>query len=134
VATTTTSSAAGAAGAAGGSQFQVCGPVPPAGAAIPWVPADLPLPPGAYPVADLSVANAGIHQATFVVKMDLRTFVLYVYGEWPKHGWVLGRGDAEAGEAESPYRRADEGGAWRVRSSYCDATQSELLLVYKQGG
>ncbi|HZQ28391.1 MAG TPA: hypothetical protein VFA94_11900 [Acidimicrobiales bacterium] len=108
--------------------------MPAAGPAIGWLPADLPLPPGTYPVADLSVSGAGIHQATFVVKMDLRSFVLFVTAEWPKHGWALGRGDAEAGEAESPYRRANEGGAWRVRSSYCDATQSELLLVYKQGG
>jgi hypothetical protein len=95
------------------------------------MPADLPLPPGSYPVADLS--NSSTHQGTFVVKGDLHSFVLFVTTEWPKHGWGLGRGDAEQGEAEAPYRRGDEGGAWRVRATYCDANQSELLLVYKRG-
>ena len=49
--------------------------------------------------------------------------------EWPKAGWGLGRGEAEAGEAEDGFSKGSVVGAFRIRSSYCDASWSQLLLV-----
>ena len=52
--------------------------------------------------------------------------------EWPKHGWVLGRGEAEPGEAEDSFFRGQNVGAFRARTAYCDNGWTQLFLVYGQ--
>jgi hypothetical protein len=115
-----------------------CVPTPPAVAMFTWVPADLPLPPGTFATKEL-LAGPPTGQGLFVAPVSLVEFVKFANAEWPKHGWAQGRGEAEPGEAESTFVRASpaadgtrQGGAWRVRETYCEPRQVELLLVYKQ--
>jgi len=121
--------------------------VPPQAGALDWLPADLPLPPGTYATADTesptttslgtdaeeSDAPTGARRGFLVVKMTVQDFKQFVATNWPAAGYALGRGDAEAGEAEGGYRKGDFGGVYRVRDVYCDPTMSELLLTYGKG-
>ena len=106
-----------------------CQQVPPPGApAFSWLPADLPMPPGSYAVSEAQVSSG--KAGTMVVPLGLSDFVRFALSQYPTAGWRLGRGDAEPGEAEDNYVNGRRGGAWRVRSSYCDVTKSELFIVY----
>jgi len=120
--------------------------VPAQGGELDWLPADLPLPPGTYATEDSELpatssdadaeesdAPAGVHRGFLVVKMSVDDFKKFVTTNWPPAGYALGRGDAEAGEAEGGYRKGDFGGVYRVRDVYCDPTMSELLLTYGKG-
>lgn len=118
----------------GPPQGIACAPRPPRGNDLPWIPPDLPLPPGTYPVSEIprppSGAAANYSRGTLAAKGTLTEFVQFVLREWPKHGWSLGRGEAEPGEAEDAFYKGDYTGAFRVRSSYCEQGWSELFLVY----
>src|SRR4051794_35838981 len=107
-----------------------CQPVPPPGSpsTFSWLPSDLPMPPGSYAVSE-SVLNSG-KAGTMVVPLALTDFVRFALAQYPTAGWRLGRGDAEPGEAEDNFVKGSQGGAWRVRSSYCDASKSELFITY----
>lgn len=94
-----------------------------------WLPRDLPLPPGTYLSERLADAN-GYHQGVFVVPGQLKDFVRFVLSEWPPKGWALGRGDAEANEAEDAFSRSPETGAFKVQGQACVPGYSLLLLVY----
>jgi hypothetical protein len=119
--------------------------VPPQAGELDWLPTDLPLPPGTYATQDTespatssdaaedSDAPASAHRGLLVVKGTVQDFKLFVATNWPPAGYALGRGDAEAGEAEGGYRKGDFGGVYRVRDVYCDPTMSELLLTYGKG-
>jgi hypothetical protein len=104
------------------------GPAP--GAAITWVPADLPLPDRTYAVRDVGVSD-GVHHGVFATPVPIKEFVRFAVTEWPAKGWRLGRGDSEANEAEDSFARGSEGGSFKVRSDYCDPAWSELNLFYK---
>ncbi len=93
-----------------------------------WLPSDLPLPPGTILAQQLADVG-GYHRAVFVT-VGLTDFVRYVLAQWPTKGWTLGRGDAEAGEAEDSFAKTGFGGAFRVRTAYCDSGRSELLIVF----
>ena len=135
------------ASSASGQRTSACRPVPAQAEAFDWLPADLPLPPGAYATADTespsttsapdtdaeSGNTGGAHRGFLVVKMTVEQFKEFVVTNWPAAGYSLGKGDAEAGEAEGGYRKGDFGGAYRVRDVYCDPTVSELLLTYGKG-
>ena len=124
-ATTTT----GRSGAAPSTTVVGCQQAPPPGApAFSWLPADLPMPPGSYAVNE-SQLNSG-KAGTMVVPMGLSEFVRFALAQYPASGWRLGRGDAEPGEAEDNFVKDTRGGAWRVRSSYCDAGKSELFITF----
>jgi len=109
-----------------------CRPLPLADGPIAWVPADLPLPSGTYPVRDENVDN-GVHHGVFATPVPIKEFVRFAVTEWPAKGWRMGRGDSEANEAEDGFARAGEGGSFKVRADYCDPTWSELNLFYKAG-
>ncbi|HEX4821214.1 MAG TPA: hypothetical protein VFV00_13510 [Acidimicrobiales bacterium] len=149
------SSSAAPSSASSGQRASACRPVPAQGEALDWLPADLPLPPGAYAAEDTespsgsSASSApsdsgtdtdaesgdtgGARRGFLVVKMTVEQFKDFVTTNWPKAGYSLGRGDAEAGEAEGGFRKGDFGGVYRVRDVYCDPTMSELLLTYGKG-
>ena len=65
-----------------------------------------------------------------VIPLGLTDFVRFALAQYPTAGWRLGRGDAEAGEAEDNFVKDTRGGAWRIRSSYCDVSKSELFITY----
>jgi len=52
-------------------------------------------------------AKGNVTQVRFVVPMSLRESVLYVVDRYPKAGFQLGRGDAEATEADAPFQRGE---------------------------
>ena len=109
-----------------------CRPLPLADGPIAWVPADLPLPSGTYPVRDENVDN-GVHHGVFATPVPIKDFVRFALAQWPTKGWRLGRGDSEKNEADDSFVRGTAGGSFKVRADYCDPTWSELNLFYKAG-
>ena len=122
------------------SRTSACRPVPAAGPAFDWFPADLPLPAGTYPTEDVSASGASSsasdsdsHRGFLVVPGSVTDFSAFIAREWTAAGWTMGKGDAERGEAEGGFRKGDFGGVYRVRDVYCDPKFSELLLAYGKG-
>ena len=126
------------------ARTSACKPVPARAEQPDWFPADLPLPPGSFPVEDTESSSAPesesasgsvdeTHRGFVAVKGTIDEFVAFVQTDWPAQGWSLGRGDAEPGEAEGGFRKGDFGGAYRIRDVYCDATMTELLISYGKG-
>ena len=116
------------------SRFGPCQPLPGEGTAPSWFPGDLPLPDGSYAVAELAGTPPAFHKGVWAVKASLRDFVQHVaLGEWKARGWNLGRGDAEAGEADDDFRRGTQAGTFRARSVYCDAGWTELVVTFTTG-
>lgn len=80
-------------------------PQPPEAPPAQWpstVPADLPKPPNAT-VGDTQTGDDGVTIVKFTTPTSLRESVLFVVRQLPKAGYVLGRGDAEATEADAPF-------------------------------
>lgn len=81
-------------------------PKPSKSTSINWpaqVPADLPKPANATLQGKPLTASDGVHIVKFVTPTSLRESVLFVVNKLPKAGYVLGRGDAEAAEADAPF-------------------------------
>lgn len=76
-------------------------------------PADLPKPPHAS-IDDAQTAPDGVRIVKFTTPTSLREAVLFVVRELPKAGYVLGRGDAEAAEADAPFVHNDIRGLLRM--------------------
>lgn len=66
------------------------------------VPKDLPKPSNAK-IQSQFTASDGVHIVKFTTPTSLRDSVLFVVRKLPKAGYVLGRGDAEATEADAPF-------------------------------
>jgi hypothetical protein len=94
-----------------------------------WVPRDLPLPDGTYATRPLPEVQ-GYKRGLFVVPVGLTALARFVLSEWPKHGWVLGRGDAEQGEIDDQFTKPPSVGAFKAREQYCTPGYSLMLLVY----
>jgi hypothetical protein len=77
------------------------------------VPADLPKPPGAHIDDDQNLAG-GVHYVKFSTETSLRDSVLFVVQKLPGAGYTLGRGDAEASEADAPFVHGDIRGIYRM--------------------
>lgn len=84
-----------------------------AAAALKKLPPDLPMPPSITPV-DATTTSDHVQIVRFTTPTTLRTAVLFIVGRYPKAGYVLGRGDAEATEADAPFVRGDIRGLTRV--------------------
>ena len=94
-----------------------------------WVPRDLPLPEGTYATRPLPETQ-GYKRGLFVVPVGLTALARFVLSEWPKHGWVLGRGDSEQGEIDDQFTKPPSVGAFKAREQYCTPGYSLMLLVY----
>src|SRR5919201_1665983 len=70
-----------------------------------WYPADLPLPGGSY-ASQILRTQSGYDRSVFVVPGSLPELTRFGLSEWPKHGWTLGRGDAEESEVEDSFEKA----------------------------
>jgi hypothetical protein len=66
------------------------------------LPADLPKPSHATIVGEQTTPD-GIKIVRYTTPTSLRESVLFVVSRYPKAGYVLGRGDAEATEADAPF-------------------------------
>jgi hypothetical protein len=113
-----------------------CEQLPGRGKQPSWFPDNLSLPPGSYP-ADIKLPTVGSSypRAVFAVRASLRDFILHALREWPKSGWALGRGEAEAGEAEDNFYLpgSDIRGAFIARTTYCDPMWTWVYLVMGTG-
>lgn len=102
-----------------------------------WYRKDLPLPPGSYPAAVKipGPASTSFPRAIFAVRGSLRDFVVHALQVWPKQGWILGRGEAEASEAEDNFYLpgTDIRGAFIARSTYCEAGWTWVYIVMGSG-
>ena len=94
-----------------------------------WVPDDLPLPAGTYATRVLPETQ-GYKRGLFVVRLGLTDLARFVLSEWPKHGWVLGRGDSEQGEIDDQFTKPPAVGAFKAREQFCTPGYSLMLLVY----
>ena len=78
------------------------------------VPRDLPKPPDANIQGKPLTASDGVHILKFTTPTSLRESVLFVVNKLPKAGYVLGRGDAEAAEADAPFLHGNVRGLVRM--------------------
>jgi hypothetical protein len=65
---------------------------------------------------DTSVTTDGIQVVKFTTPNSLRDAVIFIVDRYPKAGYVIGRGDAEATEADAPFVKASLRGLTRVAS------------------
>ena len=105
-----------------------CRPVPSEAIEVTWLPHDLPLPDGTFAVEELP-AQSGLRRAILAIPVTYGDFADYALDVWPDHGWLLGRGETELGEAETSFIRGSTYGAFRARNVYCGGEWSELLLA-----
>jgi hypothetical protein len=109
---TACSGSSGSTGAGSTSSIAPATPTAPAPCATPahpkqtkWpasVPSDLPKPANAT-IQQQTTASDGVHILKFSTPTSLRESVIFVVDKLPKAGYVLGRGDAEAAEADAPF-------------------------------
>jgi len=96
-----------------------------------WLPKDLPFPAGTYTYQELS-PSSGFHRALLVVPGDLPSLAKFVLEEWPKSGYLMGRGDAEFGEIEDLFQKAPAVGAFKAVAVFCSPGFARLLLIYAE--
>jgi hypothetical protein len=96
-----------------------------------WYPSDLPLPGGTY-ASQLLPGAQGYFRAVFVVPGNLPDLVRFILREWPnkQNRWQLGRGDAEANEAEAPFQKPPAAGAFKAQGKFCSPGYSLMLIIY----
>jgi hypothetical protein len=106
-------------------------PTPSAAKKTQWpasVPSDLPKPPHAT-ITESTTTPDGVHITKFTTPTSLRDGVLFVVGELPKAGYVLGRGDAEVTEADAPFVHGDIRGLVRMLATQPCSTLWLLATV-----
>jgi hypothetical protein len=81
--------------------------------ALSKVPFGLPMPDN-ITVLDATTTKDGIQVVKFTTPTSLRQVVLFIVDRYPKAGYTLGRGDAEATEADAPFVKDKVHGLTRV--------------------
>lgn len=105
-----------------------CGSIKPGAAKWPAsVPADLPQPPDAELGQSTSEPN-GLTLVRFTTRTSLRQSVVFILCTLPKAGYVMGRGDAELTEADTPFQKGRLHGLYKVVSSQPDRTEWLLAV------
>ncbi len=94
-----------------------------------WFPTDLPLPEGSY-VSQSLTGDVGYHRTVFTVPGGLFALARFIANEWPTHGWILGRGDAEANEVENTFQRSPSIGAFKAQGQFCFPGYSLMLVAF----
>jgi len=80
-----------------------------------FLPKDLPKPANATIQPNgVSTTSDGVHIVKFTTPSSLRDAVIFLVHSYPKAGYVLGRGDAEATEADAPFVHGQIRGVTRV--------------------
>lgn len=95
-------------------------PTPAAGKPTSWpkfLPADLPKPANAtIQPHGVSTTSDGVHIVKFTTPTSLRDSVIWIVHTYPAAGYTLGRGDAEATEADAPFAHGQIRGVTRISS------------------
>lgn len=113
-----------------------CDPLPGKAKLPSWYPDNLPLPEGSYPAAiNIPAGSSSYPRQIFAVRGSLKDFVIHALEIWPKSGWVLGRGEAEAGEAEDNFHLpgSNLAGAFIARTTFCDPMWTWVYIVLGTG-
>ncbi len=96
-----------------------------------WLPDDLPFPAGTYTAQELG-EDAGYHKAVMVLPGTLTAWTRFVLDQWPKSGYILGRGDSEAFEVEDVFSKTPTVGAFKAVSVFCSPGYSKMLLIFAE--
>lgn len=107
----------------------------PAKASFSWpagIPANFPKPPGGRVVSSRTGEN-GLRIVRLDTPFALREGILFVLKELPKAGYRLGRGDAEAREADAPFQSGDLRGVVRLVSTGNTCETTWLVAVVRAG-
>ena len=70
------------------------------------VPSVIPRPAGVV-IQKTDLSKGNVTQVRTLVPISMRESVLFIIKEFPKAGFTLGRGDAEASEADAPFQRGE---------------------------
>jgi hypothetical protein len=97
------------------------------------VPADLPKLPGAA-LGETKRTADGLTIVRFSTRTSLREGVLFIVRNLPPAGYVLGRGDAEATEADAPFSKGVLRGVLRGISREVCATEWLLAVTRTKPG
>ena len=90
------------------------------------LPADLPKPPSGTKARVLQ-ANEVVTIVAVQTTLSLREATIFVLREFPKKGFTLGRGDAEAGQADAPFVR--NGVFGQVRLNVVDNCRTQWMVA-----
>lgn len=93
-----------------------------------WYPDDLPMPTGSYAIKEHE-EEGGLRKVSFSTAGNLQVFVRHALEEWPKHGWTLGVGESEPGEAEDNFLKGERYGVFQARSIMCAPDRTWVLMV-----
>lgn len=110
-------------------------PPPPQGqlALPPTVPADLPKPPGASLTSSRTTPE-GLTLVQFTTSTSLRDGVVFLVKALPETGYTIGRGDAEATEADASFVKGDVRGVYRIVARETCSSQWLLAVTRRTGG
>lgn len=107
----------------------------PAAASFQWppgIPSNFPKPPGARIQSTRNEAN-GLQIVRLTTPFALREGILFVLKELPKAGFNLGRGDAEAAEADAPFQIGNVRGVVRLVATVKSCETVWLVAAVKGG-
>jgi hypothetical protein len=102
-------------------------------AAYTWptpVPADLPRLPGVV-LTGTKKTTDGLTIVSFSTETSLRDGVIFIVKRLPPAGFTLGRGDAEATEADAPFTKGDLRGV--IRGAARTLCQTDWILAVTRG-
>lgn len=99
--------------------------------AIKGLPADLPLPPTLTLVTQGRIGG-GVYAVHFTTPTSLYSSALFVVKRYPKAGFILGRGDAEPTEADTPWVYSRQRGLTRINEQSACVTSWVVALVLPQ--
>jgi hypothetical protein len=97
------------------------------------VPGDLPKPPGAA-LGQVSRTPQGLTLVRFSTRASLREGIVFLVGALSPAGYTLGRGDAEAAEADAPFAKEGLRGVYRMVSRGPCETDWLLAVSHGTGG
>lgn len=96
------------------------------------VPADLPVPPTAK-IATTDVRPDGLTLVRFSTTQSIRQGIVFLVGALQPAGYAIGRGDAEAVEADVPFTKGPLRGLMKMIAQG-DCTTQWVLALQKQAG
>jgi hypothetical protein len=94
------------------------------------VPADLPKLPGVV-ISGTKQTSDGLTIVSFHTETSLRDGVIFIVKRLPPAGYTLGRGDAEATEADAPFTKGDLRGV--IRGAARTLCQTDWILALTRG-
>ncbi len=97
------------------------------------IPVDLPVPPGGT-IGDTRTTADGLTIVQFRTTTSLRDGVIFLVDNLAKKGYTLGRGDAEATEADAPFVKADLRGVFRMIARTSCETDWLLAVTRRVSG